>query len=272
MNVMKNQEDFVKIAVVGMGYVGIPVAEWSATQKNQGGDDMKVERKISLVQGSFPVVLVMLALLFMASCASLPKDYAALPESIPRQQATAPSQYQIQIGDLLQVRYPYTESHTEELMVMPDGNIAAQVAGKVKAVGLTAEDLAEEIRKASSVRLRDPKVIVSVKQSSLKVYVGGEVTQAGPVPYREGLTALQAIFEKGGFKDTANWDDIVLVRLETGKFKTSHMGIEEVASHSLQASDVIYVPKTGVAKVNLAVKQFIRDMLPIAASWQVGNL
>jgi protein involved in polysaccharide export with SLBB domain len=233
---------------------------------------MKVEGKISLVQGYFSIVLVILTLLFMASCASLPKDYAALPESMPRQQATAPSQYQIQVGDLLQVRYPYTESHNEELMVMPDGNIAAQVGGKVKAAGLTAEELAEEIRKASSVRLRDPKVIVSVKQSSLKVYVGGEVALAGPVPYREGLTALQAIFEKGGFKDTANWDDIVLVRLEAGKFKTSHLGIEGVASLSLQASDVIYVPKTGVAKANLAVKQFIRDMLPVYTSYGLGNI
>ena len=220
----------------------------------------------------FLLAILPLAAFCLLSC--LPRDYAKLPETIqvPPQALSEPARYRIQTGDILSIKFPYTEAHNEEVVVMPDGSIAVQVAGKVAVTGLTTEEASQEIRKLASVRLRDPQVIVSVKQSSQRVYVGGEVGQAGPVPYREGLTALQAIIERQGFKDTANWDEIILIRLGKDGYKTFRMGIEEVASIRLETNDAVFVPKTGVAKVNLAVKQFIRDMVPIPVSYSGAGI
>ena len=104
-------------------------------------------------------------------------------------------------------------------------------------------------------------------QSQLKIYVGGEVGTPGTVPYREGLTGLQAVMERGGFRDTAQWDLVALVRMEKDVVRMKELGIDEMASKPLIANDVIFVPKTGIAKVILAVRQYIRDMLPF--SYQV---
>ena len=38
------------------------------------------------------------------------------------------------------------------------------------------------------------------------------LTPPGPVQIQEGMTPMQAIFDRGGFKDTAQRDGVVLIR------------------------------------------------------------
>src|SRR3990170_4489531 len=73
----------------------------------------------------------------------------------------------------------------------------------VAAVGLTPMELDRIVTEGYRTEHRDPKITVIVKRLAAKVYVGGEVRQPRFVAHSGSVTVLQAIFEAGGFADTA---------------------------------------------------------------------
>jgi polysaccharide export outer membrane protein len=157
------------------------------------------------------------------------------------------------------------------IVVQPDGNINLDAVGTIKAAGLTPDELGSLIVEKVANRLRDPQVAVTVAQyAPRKVFVGGEVNQPGPVLIQEGMTPLQAIFDRGGFKDTAQRDGVVLIRdagsesPQIGRidlFTSLENGKPEVIT--LLTNDVIYVPMSGIGRVNTWIRQHLREILPM---------
>jgi len=206
------------------------------------------------------ITLVSVGALSAVGCGGLPKDYATASKAISQPVQSQP--YTIQKGDSLEIKFPYTENFNEDVTVRTDGHITTKISGEFKAAGLTPDQLAEMVKQKASNRLKDPMVVVNLKQSSQRVYVGGEVVTPGFVLYRDGITALQAVFERGGFRDSAQWDKLVVLRTEGNTRRRLDLDIDSVSSAPLVPSDVVYVQKTGMAKAGLAVKQF-RDLLPL---------
>ena len=171
--------------------------------------------------------------------------------------------YRIQSLDVIMIEFPMTPKHSQEITVRPDGSIILDVAGDIIAAGLTPSELAESIKKLSSRRLRNPEVEITLVKSSQKVYVGGEVGSEGVVPYYHGLTVIQAIFERGGFRDTADSNQLFLARVTGDKMNIITLKTADVVSLVVSPNDVIYIPKTGVAKTIVAVRQYIKQMVPI---------
>ncbi|GAC13710.1 polysaccharide biosynthesis/export family protein [Aliiglaciecola lipolytica] len=104
------------------------------------------------------------------------------------------------------------------------------------------------------------------------VYVIGEVNRPGPVPFSAPYSPLMAVASAGGFMDTAESADIRLFRRqEDNSFQNWSIdllgrlehGMSESDQFELMPSDVIYVPKTGIAEANQAVEQYIRKMIPL---------
>jgi polysaccharide export outer membrane protein len=157
------------------------------------------------------------------------------------------------------------------LQIQPDGNITLDSVGTIRAAGLTPDELAKLIADKASARLRDPQVIVTIVQyAPRRVFVGGEVNQPGPVQIQEGMTPMQAIFDRGGFKDTAQKDGVVLIRdagsenPQIGRidlFGSLEKGTPEVIT--LLTNDVIYVPMTGIGRASTWIRQHLREILPI---------
>jgi hypothetical protein len=112
-------------------------------------------------------------------------------EDIPRLQELAnfPHQtYRIEAGNELPIKYTFHSEMNQEVAVQPDGRLVSD-------------------------RLKRPEVVVSISTFVDRfVYVGGEVGKPGTVPYRNGLTPLQAVVATGGFKDVARTDSVILVR------------------------------------------------------------
>jgi protein involved in polysaccharide export with SLBB domain len=109
------------------------------------------------------------------------------------------------------------------------------------------------------------------------VFVGGEVGKPGLVPYREGLSPLQAITAAGGFRTTARTDSVILVRTGEGDAFVSRKlnlaatvtdGIKEPIS--LAPHDVLYVPRTPIADANLWVEQHITGLFPFLGNIGAG--
>jgi polysaccharide export outer membrane protein len=135
---------------------------------------------------------------------------------------------------------------------------------------MTPEQLETLLVGRTADQLRTPEVVVGITRFGEKnVFVGGEVGKPGLVPYRKGLTPLQAIIAAGGFRTTARTDSVILIRTGEGdafvsrKLNLATMvtdGIKEPIS--LAPHDILYVPRTEVSEANLWVDQYITRMIP----------
>jgi protein involved in polysaccharide export with SLBB domain len=199
---------------------------------------------------------------------------ALTPDEIPRFEAAGnfPHDiYRIEPGDTIQIRYTFHPDMNQEVAVLPDGKIAAQLIGEITVSGMTTTQLQKFLAGQTSDRLRDPEVLVSVTKFVEKtIYIGGEVEKPGTIPYRKGLSPLQAIIAAGGFRTSAQTDSVILVRASgpDEKFITRKLNLAEVIADGvkepiyLAPHDVVYVPRTSIAEADLWVKQHITDLVP----------
>jgi protein involved in polysaccharide export with SLBB domain len=219
----------------------------------------RVLKHVSLVLGLTAV---------MMGCAARGGPVALIPLSPPASQ----SQYIVQAGDTLDVKFYYHPDHDQrDLVVRLDGMLLLPLGGEVQAAGLTPERLAEQIAQRYAANLRDPKVSVNVKTVNAgQVYVGGEVQRPGIIRLKPKMNALQAIFEAGGPRDTADTQRVVLLRsIGENQYGYREINLERLLAHEdtsndamLAQDDLIFIPKTGIAKANLWVAQYIKNMLP----------
>ncbi len=180
--------------------------------------------------------------------------------------------YIVRPGDELLVSFYMSPEFDRDITVQPDGKINLQVAGAMSLAGLTLAQVEQAINQAYERELRDPQATVVVKNSpSWVVYVAGEVAHPGAVPLMPEMTAMEAISAAGGFTDSAGTNNVILIRrdycgnphgemLNLGKV-IRQTDLEQDAG--VLPSDVIVVPKSGVANLALIVKQYVRDLMPV---------
>jgi len=180
--------------------------------------------------------------------------------------------YRIEVGDVLEISFFKTPQLNQTRIVAPDGDIHLALVGRVRAVGLSIDELAREVTEKYQRELIDPQVTVSVQNfSGMRVYVGGEVNQPSMLPYRGGLSLVQAIMNAGGFARTARRSSVVLIRKgQRGEARGALINVEEILDEgrletdpALAPSDIVFVPRSRVADVNLFVEQYIQNNIPI---------
>ena len=173
-------------------------------------------------------------------------------ETKPPAAAAAPAvtdqEYRIGPQDVLQIDVWKEPEITRTIPVRPDGKISLPLLHDVQAAGLTAMQLAVNIRDGLTKYLNSPQVTVTVTQiNSRRVFVTGEVNKSGALPLLPGMTVLQALASSGGFTQFAKEKGIYILRTENGKqvklpynYKDVLKGTKEDVP--LQAGDVIVVP------------------------------
>jgi len=209
-------------------------------------------------------------------------------------------------GDYFDLRFVYNPELNTGARIDADGYVQLAMVGAVKAEGLTPEEFQQKLVRAYSKDIVKPDVVVLVgvhpnaapldlatkkihddrqfinvalvKSAGQWIFVGGEVASAKPVPYDGHLTTLQAIMAAGGTKDTADLSRVVVLR--RGPFEQTEWIQSDLASPTegaslkndvaLKPGDIVLVPMSGIAKLNLWVKQYIRDVLPIQTQGAVG--
>lgn len=183
-----------------------------------------------------------------------------------------PAPYRVQVNDVLEFLFFKNTELNQARTVGPDGEVTLQLIGSLRVAGRTVAEITDEVTTRYARELVQPQVTVAVKEySGLKVYVGGEVNTPGIQVYRGGLSVLQAIVAAGGFKNTASLGSVVLIRKgEGGRPVGEKVDLDRVLKHAefqrdipLAPSDIVFVPRSGVAKVNLFVEQFFRNNIPI---------
>jgi protein involved in polysaccharide export with SLBB domain len=177
--------------------------------------------------------------------------------------------YRLAPGDLLDIKFPYHPEENERVPVRPDGRIGLQSTGDVPAAGLTPRELEASIVEKSSATLRNPVVsVVVVQLAEHKVFVGGDVSKPGFVNFRDGMTPLSAIIERGGFLDTAKTDSVLYIKRSGNQMQTTRLDLEAVIAGNaaedivMSPDDIIFVPKTFIGNVDVWMDQYVRGLLP----------
>ena len=221
-------------------------------------------------------LLVLVTVLGVFGCGGEDR-YQPLPPLDSVRVAPPPGVYQLFPGDDLRVKFEFHPEHDTRVVVRPDGKIALDVTGEIRAQGLTTQELSDLIKEKSSVRLRDPEVTVLVVQlGERKVWVGGQVRAPGFVPYYPGLTASQAIMNCGGFTDTAQVDSVLHIAQDDTGYMSSRVNLTDVIEYGapdpvvLSANDQLFVPRTFVGDAGSFVQLYIRNLLPIPPRFGFG--
>jgi polysaccharide export outer membrane protein len=179
--------------------------------------------------------------------------------------------YLIQPGDQLAVEFYLNPEFNDEVTVRPDGKITLRAIGDVKAWGQTPAQLADDLDKAYQSELRSPDAVVHVKNMpSREVYVQGQVSKPGAFPLEAGMTAVQAVSEAGGLTEEAGGSAVLIRRDYCGqptgirvKLGTAMDHPERSQDVALMPRDVIVVPRSTIANMDLFVKQYVQGLLPI---------
>ncbi len=188
--------------------------------------------------------------------------------------------YRVQINDVLEFLFFKNTELNQTQTVGPDGMVSLQLIGSVQVVGRTVDEITAEVTTLYARELVHPQVTVAIKEySGLKVYVGGEVNVPGIQIYRGGLTALQAIVAAGGFKTSATLSSVLRIHKgPKGEPIGDILDLSRVLKHAefgrdvaLSPTDIVFVPRSRIANVNLFVEQYFRNMwpIPVGIGWTV---
>lgn len=199
-----------------------------------------------------------------AGPAQAPRPQSTPAPTAPAQpaqaQAEGPAQspvgndYVIGPGDTVQVFVWRNPELTTTVPVRPDGKISTPLVEDMVAVGKTPSQLARDIETVLSEYVRSPQINVIVTQpaSALsQVQVIGQVVRPSPIPYRDGLTVLDAVLAVGGLGPFAAGNRAKIVRTENGKQREIKVKISDLVNEGdlrqnikLQPGDVVVVPQS----------------------------
>ncbi len=86
---------------------------------------------------------------------------------------TPPQDYQVQVGDLLDIKFFFNPELNESIPVRPDGRIALQLVGELSVVGHTVEEIREILIKNYSGQLKNPEIAVLLRTSHVRAEAMG---------------------------------------------------------------------------------------------------
>ncbi len=177
--------------------------------------------------------------------------------------------YKLGTGDRLEVRFLYYPLYNLTLMVRPDGVVTIPYVGEVMVEGMPPSQLEDIIRKRYAEIVTEPEVSVIVSDAAGRGFlILGEVRQPGAFDIEGPMTILDAIARAGGVNYTGRNDSVVLIRRSAdGNFTGTRINLEDILDgHGkdvyLMPRDVIYVPMTFIAKVDIFVAQFFANISP----------
>lgn len=167
-------------------------------------------------------VIVMLLATVLAACAS----GGGLAEAPPMPDQGPVDDYAIGVDDVVQVAVWRNPELGINVPVRPDGKISVPLVGDVVAGGRTPSQVAADIQERLSAYVRDPQVAVILTdlrshEYLSRVRVTGAVRQPISIPFRQGMTVLDAVLAAGGVNEFAAPDRSSLYR-KNGEENTSY--------------------------------------------------
>ncbi|MGY3038779.1 polysaccharide export outer membrane protein [Rhodanobacter sp. TND4EL1] len=170
--------------------------------------------------------------------------------------AQAVNTYLIGVDDQLQITVWHNPDLSVSVPVRPDGKITVPLIGDVVAGGRTPDQVSAQIKDKLQSFVRDPQVAVILtalrsNEYLSRVRVTGAVRNPISIPYRQGMTVLDAVLAAGGTTEFAASDRTELFRKGPGGTTTSYaVRLGKILqqgdlenNYPVQPGDVITVPQ-----------------------------
>lgn len=184
--------------------------------------------------------------------------------------------YQVQPGDQLEIFMPRHNDLSRKVVVRPDGFISLPIIDEVKASRKSPRDLADELKKLYTVRLRDPEVnVIVLNPPEPMVYVVGQVGAPKALPLRQATTLAQAIAQSSDVTKLAAADSVSVIRLNAAGQLEAHVldvrarGASQpevymaMAAMLLQTNDLIVVPESYRSQIMRVLQDTSTAIVPI---------
>lgn len=187
----------------------------------------------------------------MVGCAS----GGRVVETAPPDEMLSIAEYQIGVGDVLDVNVWRNEDLTRSVLVRPDGKISLPLVGDVIAAGTTARDLSATLQDKFLNFIRNPQVTIIVSSADSaefanRIRVTGAVQNPISTAYRKGMTVLDLVLEAGGLTEFALADKALLFRKSPDGVKAYTVRLGDIlnkgkleTNYSLAPSDIITIPE-----------------------------
>jgi polysaccharide export outer membrane protein len=168
------------------------------------------------------------------------------------------------------------EISDKPVLIGTNGDISLPMVGRIRASGLTVEQLEAEIASRLSTYIRDPQISVSVVEfRSQPVSVLGAVTNSGVIQLRGHKTLFEVISEAGGLRVEAGNRIKITRRKEygplplasavtdpSGQFSIAEVSVTDVMEGrnpqenvQIMPNDTISIPRADLIYVMGAVKR-----------------
>lgn len=199
-------------------------------------------------------VMALCLSLLLASCATTRGAASGAPP-MEAVQAQAVDAYRIGVDDQVQVTVWRNPELGITVPVRPDGMISVPLVGDVLAGGRTPPEVAKDIEQKLSAYVRDPQVAVILTELRSHEYlsrvrVTGAVRQPVSVPFRPGMTVLDAVLAAGGLTEFAAPDRSELHRKVGEGSRTFEIKLDRIlnrgdlaTNYPVAPGDVITVPE-----------------------------
>lgn len=144
-------------------------------------------------------------------------------------------------------------------IVDQNGYISMPIIGKIKAAGLTTNQLCKQITDKVAQNVIDP--YVRVQLLNYRVNVLGEVKSPGAIKVvKERYSILDALAEAGDLTPYGRRENVLLIREENGQRVYHRLNLNDAATLSspyfyLRQNDVVYVEPNNVLKSNSRYSQ-----------------
>lgn len=191
----------------------------------------------------------------------MPKDILTITVSTTNPEAATP--FNLTISNTLNATgQMYSGSGVlQTYLVDNNGEIEYPVVGNIKVAGLTKNECQELVKsKIKAFLAEDEDPIVTVRMSSYRVTIIGEVRSPGVIPVgTEKMSILEALASAGDLTIYGKRDNVMLIREEANGQKTIHRlnlndaNIISSPYYYLQQNDIVYVEPNGVQAKNSAI-------------------
>ncbi len=174
-------------------------------------------------------------------------------EDVEKPESISLNVYTVGVGDRLAIRVWKNPELSVDVPVRPDGKISVPLIGDVEAVGLTVEDLKDNIEFALQSYIRTPQVTIVPTEINRvdNVRITGAVNAPQLVPHLEDITVLDVVLRAGGLTPFASPNQAKLYRKNSaGEMKVYPILLRDIlekgrleTNYTLEPSDIITVPE-----------------------------
>lgn len=208
-----------------------------------------------MLEKEMRIVIYLLMSAIMIGCSpNVIKDKSSEEAENPFIYATIDS-YRIGVDDVLSVNVWKNPDLSVTVPVRPDGKISIPLIGDLIAGGKEPMVVADEIKKKLAKFIREPQVAVMLTnlqshQFISRIRITGAVNRPISLPFRQGMTVLDAILEAGSLNEFASPNNATLFRKEENKTESYDVYLGDIlnsgkleTNYELLPGDIITIPE-----------------------------